>query len=401
MMKRIQTYFLRVLIGIPLILLPLLFLVSKGDEFRMLNPHEHVIQNLLTYGLLVLFSYVNHGQFVPRLYLTRRYVRYCLVVLGCLLGVMLIPQRIEQWVFLKRPTRSTHTEWIAQLFWRENLFPNQPAESLTHRPFSDDVDRQPPPPDRPPADYEPGQSAFRNERPPRPPQPGSALPLVTKFSLIFLLCSVSALASISVQTSNRLYQLEVDTLQAELGQLKAQIHPHFLFNTLNSIYALAIRKDDRTADTVVKLAEFMRYIVREAGHDRVPLPRELAYLQNYLDLQRARLRDAVQVSYVVTGTPQGYAIAPLLLFTFIENAFKHGVNPDEESRIQITIAIESRQLTMIVQNRKVTVHQLDDEGGLGLPNTRARLQLLYPRRHHLTLSDLDQDYRVELTIHFS
>lgn len=401
MTKRIQTYSLRVLVGMALILLPLLFLLSNGEGLRRLNPHEHVTQNLLTYGLLVLFSYVNHVQFVPRLYLTRRYVRYYLVVLGCILMVLLIPQRIEQGVFLKRPARSTPTEWMAQLFWRENLFPDRPTEPLAHRPFPDEIERQPPPPDRPPADHKPGQRPFRNERPARPPQPGSAIPLFTKFSLIFLLCSVSALASISVQTSNRLYQLEVDKLQAELGQLKAQIHPHFLFNTLNSIYALAIRKDDRTADTVVKLAEFMRYIIREAGHDRVPLTKELAYIQNYLDLQRARLRDSVQVSYVVTGSPLGHTIAPLLLFTYIENAFKHGVNPDEESRIQISIAIESGQLTMIVQNRKVTVHKLDDEGGLGLPNTRTRLQLLYPRQHHLTVSDRDQEYRVELTIQFS
>lgn len=401
MSKQIQTYYVRLLAGLALMLLPFLFLLSEGTRLTNLNPQNHDIQNLLTYGLLTLFSYVNHVQFVPKLYLTKRYVHYGAVVLIGMLVVVLIPQRIEQWVFLTPPARSTPTEWIAQLLWRENLFPDRANEPMADYPFRDEIDGQLPPPNHPPFGRESGPGSARNERLPRPPQNGSTIPLFAKFSLIFLLCSVSALASISLQTSNRLHQLEVAKLQTELGQLKAQIHPHFLFNTLNSIYALALRKDDRTADTIVKLAEFMRYMIREGGHNRVSLAKELAYIQNYLDLQRARLRDSVQVSYTLTGSSQGHSIAPLILFTFIENAFEHGVNPDEDSRIQITIDIDNQQLFMLVQNRKVTVRKLEDEGGLGLPNTLARLNLLYPHQHQLTVTNEDRDYTVTLTIQFA
>lgn len=402
MTKRIRTYYIGLLSGLASILLPLLFLFSKGPELSNLDPREHDIQNLLTYFLLLLFSFVNHVRFVPKLYLAKQYVRYGVIILGCILVVGLVPQRIEQWVFLSPPVRSTPAEWIAQLLWRENLFPNRPSESVAdrHSPPRHKADGSPLPSNHPPFDPDSDTSSSRHERLAHPPWEGGAVPLPIKFSIILLLCSVSALGSISVQASSRVHQLEVDKLQAELGQLKAQIHPHFLFNTLNSIYALAIRKDDRTADMVVKLAEFMRYMTREASNNEVPLHKELVYIQNYLDLQQARLRHSVQVTYSATGSTNGHQIAPLILFTFIENAFKHGVNPDEDSRIQIAIEITDQGIHLLVENRKVTVRNVETDGGVGLPNTRTRLRLLYPGRHRLVISDQDQIYQVKLLIQF-
>jgi len=203
-----------------------------------------------------------------------------------------------------------------------------------------------------------------------------------------------------LRTTNRLRQVENDQLQAELRQLKAQIHPHFLFNTLNSIYALAIRQDERTADTIVKLSEFMRYMMRDAHREQVSLVTEVGYIANYIDLQLARLRDAVQIDYQVSGNLNGVSIGPLLLFTFIENAFKYGVNPDQESIIRIQLTVEQGQLRLIVYNRKVMVSLLEPSTGIGLQNARDRLALLYPNTHTLQINDTPTDYTVDLTITF-
>ncbi len=376
MKKWIRINKLPLFVGLALLALPVLYLISEGTNPVQLNPHNHEIQNTLTYFLLVLFSYGNHTVFVPRWYIPKRYVRYLAVVAGCMLGVALIPQRIEQWVFLQPPREPTTLGWIRQLFWEENLFPPRHRTPGEHRPPRPDG------PGRPPDD----SSRF------------PTAPLSLKLGIIFLLCSVSALTSISVQTNNRLRQLETEKLQAELRQLKAQIQPHFLFNTLNSIYALALRKDDRTAQTVVKLAEFMRYIIRDAHHNQVSLEKEMAYIGNYIDLQRARLRDSVPVHFSLEGESLDHRIAPLVLFSFIENAFKHGVNPEQESEIRIAITIQNRQLHLAVFNKKVTISHLEESHGIGLQNARDRLRMLYPDSHHLTVDDDARYFRVDLKL---
>jgi sensor histidine kinase YesM len=183
-------------------------------------------------------------------------------------------------------------------------------------------------------------------------------------------------------------------MQAELSMLKAQINPHFLFNTLNSIYALAIRKDEKTADAVVQLAELMRYIMNNANDNTIDLDKEINYISNYISLQRARLGETVRIDYHVNGKAIGEKITPLILISFIENAFKHGVNPDENSEIEVRISIDGHQLQLMVRNNKVrSVH---NEGGIGMKNTRARLQMLYAGRHSLETRENEQYYVVEL-----
>lgn len=378
---------------VALLALPILYVINEGTDLRRLDPHKHEIQNLLSYVLLILFSYMNYTVFVPRWYLAKRYVRYAAVVIGCALGVAYIPHRIEQWAFLKPPAENTLLGWSGQLLWKENLFPPRPQwpGANEHRP--------PPPPGRRKL-----PEALAGGPPPdrrRPPEGARFLippPLAVKLGIILLLCSVSALASISVQTNNRLKQIENEKLNAELLQLKAQIHPHFLFNTLNSIYALAIRKDDRTAETIVKLSDFMRYMIRDAHHNKVALEKETAYISNYIDLQRARLRDSVPIDYALEGDVAGQQIAPLLLFSFIENAFKHGVNPDEDSLIRIELRVQADELRLHVFNHKVRTNHIEASNGVGLQNAKDRLRLLYPASHQLTIDDAPNYFRVDLTL---
>lgn len=388
-----KTYGTQLLIGMALAVLPVFYVVYRG--VNLLNPHEHIIQNGLAYFFLLLFSYLNHTVFVPRWFLAKRYWRYATITVGCVLGAAYLPYRIEQWAFFKPPQENTPLAWVKQIFWEEMML-ERPHRGDFFRSRSDD---------HPPFDElrpRPGEPRLSEGPPPEKPSgshpggPHTSLILPAKLAIFFLLGSVSTLISISVQTASRLRQVENDQLQAELRQLKAQIQPHFLFNTLNSIYALAIRNDARTADTIVKLSEFLRYIIRDAHRDKVLLATEINYMANYIDLQKARLRDAVQVDYRVEGAVNGFQIAPLLLFSIIENAFKYGVNPEEDSLIRIHLRIQDNGLEFFVSNNKVQVSKLEESTGIGLQNTRERLRLLYPAAHELTIDNTPTHFRVTL-----
>ncbi|MBE9462355.1 sensor histidine kinase [Dyadobacter subterraneus] len=212
------------------------------------------------------------------------------------------------------------------------------------------------------------------------------------------LFAVVALFSILLQVNSRLLQAEKERLAAELAHLKAQIHPHFLFNTLNSIYALTIKKDDKAPDSIVKLSEFMRYLLKDANENEVFLDKEIGYITNYIDLQISRLRDSVNLNFEVNGTAKNQKIAPLLLFSFIENAFKHGVNPDEDSKIDIRIDIKNESVYLLVINKKVTIINKEYSTNIGLANTRERLHLFYANKHKLRIDNNTEFFKVELEI---
>ena len=219
-----------------------------------------------------------------------------------------------------------------------------------------------------------------------PPKPVGSIFLEEVKHHIYLFAVVS-LFSILLQVNGRLLQAEKERLAAELAHLKAQIHPHFLFNTLNSIYALTIRKDDKAPDSIVKLSEFMRYLLKDANENEVFVDKEITYITNYIDLQLSRLRDSVKLNFQVNGVAGNQKIAPLLLFSFIENAFKHGVNPDQDSRIDILIEIKKDSVYLLVINQKVTIRNMEYSTNIGLANTRERLNLFYPGKHKLQIDN--------------
>jgi hypothetical protein len=381
------------LIGFALAALPILYFAYNQVSWNPLIPHEHLIQNGLSYVFLVLFSYYNHTYFVPNWYLNKRYKRYISVTIICILSAVYLPYRIEQWAFFKPPKHDTALAWAQQIFVKEMMF-DRPK--FDHGHFEDKgMDGTWPKGDRHDAMTQRGSRAMGAHG--RPPDLGP-MPLLLpgKLAMFFMICSVSSLISILIQATARLRKVENDQLQAELRQLKAQIQPHFLFNTLNSIYALAIRNDERTADTIVQLSEFLRYLFRDANREHVALATELSYIDNYIGLQKARLRDAVRVNYQLEGDANGFQIAPLILFSFIENAFKYGVNPEEDSPIEIHLSIQENRLRLFVANNKVQVSQLEASTGIGLANTRERLRLIYPDTHQLSIDDTGKQFQVTL-----
>lgn len=197
-------------------------------------------------------------------------------------------------------------------------------------------------------------------------------------------------------------ELYTTNIETELNFLKTQINPHFLFNTLNSIYALTLKKSDEAPELILRLSEIMRYMLYDCNEDVVPLDQEISYLKNYLELEKFRKGKNNQITFEVEGDPEGKVIAPLLLITFVENAFKHGVNNTEKGYVRIHFHILEDRLYFDIENSvSPQIHLLrleKKDGGIGLENARRRLELLYPGKSSLNIQKQIDSFRVRVEI---
>jgi hypothetical protein len=199
--------------------------------------------------------------------------------------------------------------------------------------------------------------------------------------------------------SHRWKKTEKEKLRAELAFLKSQINPHFLFNTLNGIYSLALEKSDDTPQAIVKLSGMMRYVITEATAEFVPLEKEIGYLSDFVALQQIRFGETLRVDFEISAQPDGDEIAPLLLIPLFENAFKYGVNPEMDSQITIRLILQDHNLKLFIRNRLVGIpHVPENQTGMGLRNTTERLKLTYPGHHQLKIKEESGFYQVELTL---
>lgn len=198
--------------------------------------------------------------------------------------------------------------------------------------------------------------------------------------------------------------LEKQNIQSELRFLKSQINPHFLFNTLNSIYALTLKKSDNAPEIVVKLSEMLRYMLYECNEKLVPLTKEVNYVKNYLALEQLRHGGKIDIDFTLEGEVDGQMLAPLLFVPFLENSFKHGASrtiKDGYVRVHMRV-IDQDQIQFEVENNKpdtipMANHELKS-GGIGLANLDRRLNILYPSKHKLTIKDSPNVYRVILDL---
>lgn len=207
--------------------------------------------------------------------------------------------------------------------------------------------------------------------------------------------------SLLLRITRRLKETEAEKTKAELSFLKAQINPHFLFNTLNSIYSLALEKSDQTGDSVVKLSNMMRFVIHESSGETVPLQREIEYLSDYVDLQKMRLGNTAKIHFTIEQSLPPVEIAPLILITFVENAFKYGINSEADSEIFIAISCENNCLHLFVKNTKnpfAWESKKEVENHVGLDNTENRLKLIYPGKHQLQITESATEYEVNLKI---
>jgi two-component system LytT family sensor kinase len=217
-------------------------------------------------------------------------------------------------------------------------------------------------------------------------------------STIFVLLSILLKFSVDWFLNERIQRdLENQRLTAELAFLKSQINPHFLFNSLNSIYSLAYQHSENTPDAILKLSEIMRYMLYECNDNKVDLSKELQYLQNYIDLQKIRFGNKAYIDFKVEGEVTDQKIVPLLLIAFIENAFKHGIANDSMSPITLLVNVNRQQLHFYTRNKKHSNNR-DAIGGIGLANVKRRLDLLYPGKYNLDIRDEKDTYTCELSL---
>ena len=229
-------------------------------------------------------------------------------------------------------------------------------------------------------------------------------PTIEKIIPVIIINAISLwlltiVSSILWAAYNRLKQTEKEKLSAQIASLKSQINPHFLFNTLNNIYATAIDTSPKTADMVDKLSEMMRYTMKDTQQDLVLLEDEINYINNFIELQRLRLDRSIKLDYTNLKYIPSLRIAPMLLIPFIENAFKHGVNSEQKSHIKIEITMNKTEFQLIVTNNKVNVQRdISEKSGLGIENTKHRLNLIYPSKHLLLITDKEREFSVSLHI---
>jgi LytS/YehU family sensor histidine kinase len=193
-------------------------------------------------------------------------------------------------------------------------------------------------------------------------------------------------------------------VQSELNFLKSQINPHFLFNTLNSLYALTIKKSDKAPDIVIKLSEMMRYMLYECNEKYVPLEKELTYLKNYIELEKLRQPTSIHIDFRVIGNTDNLVVSPLIFISFLENAFKHGISSRiDYGFVKIQFLIQKEILEFTIENSKTEKIQLQMKnfGGIGLVNAKKRLEMIYPDQYSLDIIDLKDVYTVNLNINLN
>lgn len=197
-------------------------------------------------------------------------------------------------------------------------------------------------------------------------------------------------------------QLSKEKLEAELRFLRAQIHPHFLFNMLNNVYALSLKKSDQTPQMLLKISSLLDFMLYRSNANSVPLHKEVELIQNYLEIERIRYGDRINISLHIAGGANGHYIAPLILFPFVENSFKHGVSAGiENGWINLTILVRDDTLWVKIENSKTRSVGPDLSGasnGIGFNNALRRLDLLYPGRYTLDAIDKGSQFVVELSL---
>lgn len=245
------------------------------------------------------------------------------------------------------------------------------------------------------------QRAFERGRPHQPrgyweiffaPSP------VALFLITYLFSTISKIISEWFLAEERKEELQQQQLATELNMLRSQVNPHFLFNTLNGIYSMAVAKDDKTPDSVMKLSRIMRYTLEESQTDRVALNKEIEFINSYIELQKLRANDKLHVTFDVEGNTDSVQIAPLLFIPFIENAFKYGVSAHSDSDIVIGIQCNNQQLHFSCNNSIFPAQKIKSGTGTGISNVKRRLELLYENNHVLKIRKNENSFQVDLYI---
>lgn len=351
--------------------LPLVFILGRLDNKGLAHFFSSPYYWLFVLVYLIIF-YGHSYVLAPKLFFQKKYLLYLLSIALLATGILFI-----------RPfdRLMNATGWQPNRKFESRMMvppPNMQSDSIVH---------------------------FNGQLPPKPEGLGMQRrrPLIDIISaFLFIMLIAISFATIMArqwrEAVQQAAQAEANRANAELSFLKAQINPHFLFNTLNNIYSMAVTKNNETANSIMKLSSIMRYVTDEVHEEFVSLQSEVDCINNYIELQRLRLGKKVNLDFTVTGILDGKKIAPLILMTFIENVFKYGLSNHEESTVTIKLFAEEKDIVFMTQNRVFSSLRKVERTGIGIGNTKKRLEHSYPNKHVLNITRENELFTVQLTL---
>jgi two-component system LytT family sensor kinase len=238
--------------------------------------------------------------------------------------------------------------------------------------------------------------------PPVPGKPKAArIALIFPFALV-IFCSFSYRMYLDkIRQKELIKEMETTHLKTELDFLRSQVSPHFMFNLMNTLVSMARQKSELMEPSLISLSQLMRYMLYDSGSQKIGLAAEIEYLKNYINLQLLRFGDTVRFNLFLSGDPQGYAIEPMLLIPFVENAFKHGTANVDDPAIEVIVGIDNsrdRLELKVMNNVSRQKKRSESDSGIGLANVLRRLTLMYPDKHTISVQEKDDFYTVNLVI---
>ncbi|WP_245893548.1 sensor histidine kinase [Polaribacter butkevichii] len=223
--------------------------------------------------------------------------------------------------------------------------------------------------------------------------------MVILFVIVIGLVGYNYLAQVKTDDlKSKFLETQLQLKEQELKFLKMQIHPHFLFNSLNTIYGFAIAKADEAPEMILKLSNLLDYILYQADKPKVLLIEEVNHLEDYISLEKMRFHDTLNVNFIKEKLNDSLQIPPMLLIPFVENSFKHGVIIDGILKVDIQLKVDVDYLFFEIENS--SKEKEDINGGIGLENIKKRLEMLYPKKHQLEIIDKKDVFKVSLKIEF-
>jgi hypothetical protein len=332
-------------------------------------PYQYWIKQTTTFSLLVAAFYFNSAVLVPRFLLKNHTALYFAVIIGVVIVIAFISRGVDS---VLSPYQSNDAAFSR---------PGQAPATELSRP------RQPP-------KLETGMR-FRRE---------DLFTILISGLVVGISTTITALNKWQKDKEER-KELEKDKVTAELSLLKAQINPHFFFNTLNNIYVLTEVDPKVAGEAIHQLSKMMRYLLYDTQNGDNMLSQEIAFVKNYISLMRLRLTDVVKINIDIPAHLQDMPLAPMIFLPFVENAFKHGVSATHQSYINIILSQRDKVLELTVSNSILNENSLslDNDSGIGVVNTKRRLDLLYPGKYKLDIREPDvaSEYTVHLVLDLS
>jgi hypothetical protein len=366
-------------------LLPYIFSPQSKDLPFIINKYMLVVFIVIN-AFLMCFYYFNTQILIPQFLFKRKWLLYVISIIVCFVSFFYVPREITHLIL-----GNEEETFRMEMKQRRNELAKIPSKSpASQQDSATQQDSAPHPPKH-------ERNTFR-----RGNQGGGIHYFPGSYAVFILVFTVGTCISVMQQwlkAERTKKDIETEKLNTELSFLKSQVNPHFFFNTLNNIYSLAVVQSDQTAPAVMKLSSIMRYILTETQTNLVPLQNEVDFITNFIDLQLVRLTDKVQVIFNADGDIDNKQIAPLLFIPFVENAFKYGVSTKEKTAINITLVTKENNVAFTVTNTIVKADKgIIETTGIGINNVKRRLELLYPGKHTLQVSEENNQFIVHLDI---